>query len=214
MKKTFYSLYKTLYSTYGPQSWWPAKTDFEVMIGAILVQNTRWTQVEKALIQLTPYMSPTKIDQLSEEKLSQLIRSTGFYNVKAQRIKAFMSWFKTYNFSVTEIKKLNFLRLREELLSITGIGRETADVMLVYVFQHSAFVVDAYARKIFYRLGWDMPQSYDAFRAEVESQLPDSYTVYNEFHALLVEHAKTICTAVPRCHECPLITICNQRISD
>ena len=212
MSQSYLQIYEKLYNYYGPQNWWPAETPFEMMIGSILVQNTNWRNVEKALERLRPHLEPEKIDKLPMEELAQLIRSSGFYTVKAKRIKAFISWFKQYDYDIAEIKTMTKEKLRQELLQIHGIGRETADVMLVYAFDKPIFVVDAYARRIFYRLGYDMPSSYDGFRELVEMELPSDVTLYNEYHALLVEHAKRTCRVKPICEACPLLDICEQRI--
>lgn len=212
MQPDYQLIYEKLLSRYGPQCWWPADTPFEMMIGSILVQNTNWRNAEKALLKLKPYLNPETIYQLPMEQLAQLIRSSGFFNIKAKRVKAFIEWFKGYHFDIDIIKKKEKQELRNELLLIKGIGRETADVMLLYAFDKPVFVVDAYARRIFYRIGYDMPASYDGFRKLVEGELPDDLVIYNEFHALLVEHAKRFCKAKPICWECPLLRICDQRI--
>lgn len=213
MQKSSYRLvYDKLFQYYGPQGWWPAETAFEMMIGSILVQNTNWRNVDKALLELRPYLQPETIAEMPIEQLAQLIRSSGFFNIKAKRIKSFMAWFKKYGFALDEVRRKEKEELREELLGINGIGRETADVMLIYAFDQPVFVVDAYARRIFYRLGYDMPVSYDAFREKIEQTLPEDVTLYNEYHALLVEHAKRICKPSPICSECPLLDICAQRL--
>ncbi|AXI10835.1 endonuclease [Oceanobacillus zhaokaii] len=211
MQPAYKLIYNKLFEYYGPQSWWPAETPFEMMIGSILVQNTNWRNVDKALIKLAPYFEPAIIDYLPIEDLAQLIRSSGFYNIKAKRIKAFMEWFRKYDYNVERIKNMDKIELRKELLSIHGIGQETADVMLVYAFEKPVFVVDAYARRIFYRIGHDMPASYDSFRKLLEKELPNKLTLYNEFHALLVEHAKQYCRSKPICENCPLLDICDRR---
>ncbi|PAV31610.1 endonuclease [Virgibacillus profundi] len=212
MQPDYQLIYEKLFNHYGPQSWWPADTPFEMMIGSILVQNTNWRNVEKALVKLRPYLDPESIDFLPIEELAQLIRSSGFFNIKAKRIKAFIAWFKKYNFDIDRIKRKEKRELRNELLLINGIGMETADVMLLYAFDKPVFVVDAYARRIFYRLGHDMPASYDGFGKLVEKELPGDLVIFNESHALLVEHAKQLCRAKPICVECPLLSICDQRI--
>lgn len=212
MKQNYQLIYDMLFNHYGPQKWWPAETSFEMMIGAILVQNTSWRNVDKALLKLKPFLEPGMIDQLLVEELAQLIKSSGFFNIKAKRIKAFMEWFKTYHYDISRIKKIDRQALRDELLHINGIGRETADVMLLYAFDKPIFVVDAYARRIFHRIGYDMPQSYDGFRKRVEWELPNDLLLYNELHALLVKHAKEFCRATPLCETCPLVTICDRRL--
>jgi endonuclease-3 related protein len=212
MEHDYQLIYNKLYEHYGPQGWWPAETPFEMMIGSILVQNTSWRNVDKALDNLKPFLKPEAIDKLSIDELAQLIRPSGFFNIKASRIKSYMEWFKSYEYDIDLIKKVDKHQLRTELLSIKGIGPETADVILLYAFDTPIFIVDAYARRIFHRLGINMPASYDTFRKQVEKELPRDLALYNEFHALLVEHAKEHCKASPRCEKCPLLDLCEQRL--
>ncbi|GGB63332.1 endonuclease [Lentibacillus populi] len=212
MQRSYQVIYETLFNHYGPQNWWPADTPFEMMIGSILVQNTNWRNAEKALTKLSPFLEPEMIDRLPIEELAELIRSSGFFNIKAKRIKAFIDWFKTYHYDIEEIKKMNRQGLRRELLSIKGVGKETADVMLLYAFDKPIFVADAYVRRIFHRLGYDIPTSYDGLRERVEERLPNDLVLYNEFHALLVEHAKQFCRTKPICDGCPLFDSCDQRL--
>ncbi|MEW9677110.1 endonuclease III domain-containing protein [Lentibacillus sp. L22] len=211
MEQRFTQIYDRLHNYFGMQNWWPADTVFEMMVGAILVQNTNWRNAEKALHHAKPFLTPEQLDEMPTEELALLIRSSGFYRVKAKRIKAFLKWFQRYDYSVEYIKTFNWEVLRQELLQINGIGRETADVILLYAFAKPIFVVDAYARRIFYRIGWSLPDSYDALRQQVEAELGDDLLVYQEFHALLVEHAKEFCQVKPRCEHCPLQDICEQR---
>ncbi|MBP2258436.1 endonuclease III domain-containing protein [Virgibacillus alimentarius] len=205
-------IYKKIYAHYGPQRWWPADTAFEMMVGAILVQNTSWRNVEKALENVAPYLYPKRMRSLKEAQLAQLIRPSGFYNIKAKRLKAFLHWFRDHQFDVCSLKGKSREDLRKELLGIKGVGQETADVMLLYGFDKPVFVVDAYARRIFYRFGYDMPGSYDPFRIEVEGDLSQDLLFWKEFHALLVEHAKQHCKAKPICDGCPLREHCMQRM--
>jgi len=212
MTLVYQLIFDKLYAYYGPQYWWPADTTFEMMIGAILVQNTNWHNVEKALTRLRPFLQPSLLERLETDKLAELIRPSGFYNVKAKRIKAFMQWFKKYDYKIEKVKQLDLKMLRQELLGIYGIGKETADCMLVYAFEKPIFIVDQYCRRLFFRIGLDMPEDYDAFRKLVEVELPNDLQIYNEFHALIVEHGKVHCRKKPRCEACPLMRICNQRI--
>lgn len=208
----FMNIYNRLYKAYGPQNWWPADSPFEMMIGAILVQGTNWNNVEKAIQQLKPWLVPEKLETLSVEELARLIRPAGFYNVKARRIFSFLHWFKAYEFDLEKVKAHEGTCLRNELLRIYGIGKETADCILLYALDKPFFVVDAYTRRIFYRVGLDMPQAYDEFQQKVEGNIPRSLQVYNEYHALLVEHAKRHCRKKPICDGCPLAGICQRRI--
>lgn len=208
----FLKIYNKLFTYYGPQGWWPAETTFEMMIGAILVQNTSWRNVEKALINLKPFLKPYVIEKISVEELAELIRPSGFFNIKAKRIKSYMEWFKTYEYDIQQVKKIDRVKLRGELLSIKGIGPETADVIQLYAFDIPIFIVDAYARRIFYRLGYDMPDTYDDFRRQVEVELPRDLVLFNEYHALLVEHSKVHCKKTPICGGCPLLEVCERRL--
>lgn len=157
---------------------------------------------------LQPFMNPKTIAELSIEELAQHIRPSGFFNIKAKRIKSYIEWFAEYQYDLMLIKKKDKLILRNELLMIHGIGRESADVILLYAFDAPVFVVDAYARRIFQRLGDHVPKSYDEFKIQVERKLPKDLQLFNEYHALLVTHAKEHCKATPICLGCPLFAIC------
>src|SRR5699024_6918701 len=167
--------------------------------------------VEKALTNLSPFLTPEQLDTMNTDELAALIRPSGYYNIKAKRIKSFLQWFKTYHYDVEYMKQLDREVLRRELLKVKGIGRETADVMLLYVMDKPVFVADAYSRRIFYRIGWDIPSSYDVMRQQVEEELGKDLYVYQELHALLVEHAKALCRVDPICSKCPLLDVCDQR---
>ncbi|WP_174615515.1 endonuclease III domain-containing protein [Virgibacillus ihumii] len=206
-------IYKKLYEHYGPQGWWPADTAFEMMIGSILVQNTNWRNAEKAVSRVKDYLKPEIMDYLPENELAERIRPSGFFNIKAQRVKSFLEWFRRYDYDVRQVMQMDSNYLRQELLNIKGIGSETADVMLLYAFDKPIFVTDAYARRIFYRFGYDMPETYDGFRSEVEKHMSNELNVFQEYHALLVEHAKQICKKRPLCEVCPLNTVGEQRLN-
>ncbi|WBX81718.1 endonuclease III domain-containing protein [Virgibacillus salarius] len=211
--RTYQAIYDTLFSHYGPQGWWPADSAMEMMLGAILVQHTNWNNVEKAMKNVKVYRSPEELYELSLDELATLIRPSGFFNTKAKRIKSFLMWFRQYDYDVRKLRYLKRLELREQLLQIHGIGKETADVILLYAFGKPIFVVDAYARRLFKRLGFNMPDTYDAFRSDVERELPESVEIYNEYHALIVMHAKVHCKATPICTDCPLWEYCERQIS-
>jgi len=212
MQYDYQLIFDQLFRHYGPRHWWPADTIPEMMIGSILVQNTSWRNAYKSLQKLKTFLEPEAIHDIPIEELAQYIRSSGFYNIKAKRIKAFIEWLRSYDYDVEGIKKKRKGEIRAELLQVKGIGKETADAMLLYAFDKPIFIVDAYARRIFYRLGYDMPASYDTFRKQIESQLPEDLQLYNEFQALIVEHAKQFCRKKPLCENCPLLTICDQRL--
>lgn len=208
MKMSHMKRYQILIGYYGPQHWWPAQSTFEMLIGAILTQNTAWKNVALALHKLGPYLSPEKLERLTDEKLEQCIRSSGFFRLKAKRIRAFLTWYKRYEYSLEKVKEQDADVLRKELLAVKGIGEETADAMLVYAFDKPFFIADAYSRRFFTRLGDQLPKQYEAIRKDVEQSLPDDLTVYQEYHALIDVHAKAQCKATPVCHECPFSEVC------
>ncbi|MBM7542648.1 endonuclease III domain-containing protein [Amphibacillus cookii] len=205
-------VYNQLYQTYGCQHWWPAETAFEVMVGAILVQNTAWKNVEKAMLQLEPYLDPVQMFHLPIEKLEQLIRSSGFFRIKARRLHAFLTWFKNYDFKMEQLHCQDTYLLRNQLLAINGIGPETADSILLYALHRPVFVIDAYTRRIFKRLGFDLPKKYQDLRYLFEAALVKDVQLYNEYHALIVQHAKVHCKVKPICPTCPLLDRCEQNV--
>lgn len=180
-------LYKLLYRHMGPQNWWPADNDIEMMLGAILVQNTRWRNAEIALNQIKEHthFNPNHILELPIETLQSLIHSSGFYKSKSLTIKTLLTWLARDHFNYQEINERYKAELRKELLSLKGIGSETADVLLVYIFGRIEFIPDSYTRKIYDKLGYENTNSYDQFKKVVT--LPNHFTNpdANEFHALL-----------------------------
>ncbi len=151
MNNKIQHIYSLLYNHYGAQNWWPGDTPFEIMLGAILTQNTSWANVEKAIINLKPYMDPKTIYEMDTDKLSSLIKPSGFFNIKAKRITNFLKWFYSKDFSLKKLKDMDTQQLRRELLSINGIGRETADSIILYAVEKPIFVIDAYTRRFFTR---------------------------------------------------------------
>jgi len=209
-----YEVYKTLLKHFGKQNWWPAHEHksndmkrWEIVIGAILTQNTNWRNVEKAIENLIKgnALSPKKILELSNHELERLIRPSGFYKQKAMKLKnmcRFVLTFKSLNNFFKNVK-------RDELLSIKGVGPETADSILLYACDKLYFVVDAYTRRIFSRLGMiNGSENYDELRRFFEMNLPKRLDVYKEFHALIVELGKSICKKKPLCDKCTLKRIC------
>lgn len=207
--KLIEDIYIKLLDYYGPQSWWPADSPFEVMLGAILTQNTNWNNVEKALDNLKPYMQPQIIYAMDMDKLKVLIKPSGFYNIKAKRIKNFLEWFKGYNFSLERLKQIDMYTLRRELLTISGIGKETADSILLYALNMPIFVIDAYTRRMFSRLGIAIPKKYDEVQRLFHTAIDENTDVYNEYHALIVCHSKRFCRKKPDCNGCFLKNICD-----
>ena len=196
-------IYESLLKHFGPQHWWPIndKTNptYEICVGAILTQNTAWANVEKALNNLikSNAIDPRKILAMPDEKLKKLIRPAGFFNQKAERLKAFTRFFLA-----------NPKPTREQLLALKGIGPETADSILLYAFNKPYFVIDAYTKRVFSRLGLIKETQYEELQKFFEQNLPKKVSLYKEYHALIVELAKKYCGKIPRCDKCPLKNIC------
>ena len=180
------------------------------MVGAVLTQNTAWTNVEKAIANLVKHdkLSPEAIIAARRDHLANWLRPSGYFNVKAERLKNFCRWYvKAGGFDV--LSKLDTGTLRDTLLSVNGVGPETADDILLYAFDRPVFVIDAYTRRLFSRLGFIAgDEAYDDIRLAVEDKLGADAGLYNEFHALIVIHAKTVCRVRPRCGDCVLREIC------
>ena len=201
--------YDRLFSSLGPQGWWPARTPAEVVLGTILTQNTTWGNVEKALSRLRQkrLRSFTALEKVPRRRLARLIRPSGYFNQKAKKIKHFLRfWRRQYGRSLARMFRTPTERLRQELLSVNGIGRETADAILLYAGNHPIFVVDAYTRRILERHKLIRPKaSYEEIRHLFESNLDRDPKMYNEYHALLVEVGKNWCKKRnPDCLGCPL----------
>lgn len=208
---TPYRIFQKLFRHYGHQQWWPAESPFEVMVGAVLTQNTTWKNVEKAIDNLKQkqLLNCKKIVSISEKKLASHLKPVGYFNVKARRLKNFCLWYQHIN----NTGKLSTDQLRQELLGINGVGPETADDILLYAYGRPVFVVDAYTRRLFQRLGFiDDQPGYEELRNWFEHNLRlnnDKVSLFNEFHALIVRHAKEHCRArAPLCEGCCLNSIC------
>jgi len=210
-ERVLLDLYHRLHAAYGPQGWWPAETPFEVMVGAVLTQATAWRNVERAIERLKAAgaLSPEGMARLSEEELEELIRPAGFFRQKARRLRALLRLIEQHG-GVEGLLALPTERLRAELLSVPGIGPETADSILLYAAGHPVFVVDAYTKRILHRLGLlhDEKASYEEVQELFERALPRDPELFGEYHALLVRHAKEHCRAKPRCAGCPLVDLC------
>ncbi|MCX5632132.1 MAG: endonuclease III domain-containing protein [Phycisphaerae bacterium] len=213
-RETIQQIYKLLFKRFGPQHWWPGETKDEIIAGAILTQNTNWQNVEKAILNLkkASVMSLDKLYSLPQERLAQLIRPAGYYNIKAKRLKAFLKWlFEQHNGRLSEIESIHTENLREELLQINGIGPETADSILLYAFDRPVFVVDAYTYRIATRHLLIEPQcGYEELRSLFEDNLEDNVRLFNECHALLVRTGKEFCRPQARCAGCPLENLPHQ----
>ncbi|MGH8245654.1 MAG: endonuclease III domain-containing protein [Gammaproteobacteria bacterium] len=205
-------IYRRLFGAYGAQNWWPGDTPFEVMVGAVLTQNTAWTNVERAIGNLKSenLMDANRIHSIRQAWLARLIRPAGYFNVKARRLKNLCAWLVRRG-GMAWARRQPTEKLRAELLSINGVGPETADAILLYAFHRPVFVIDAYTRRLCRALGvirGDEP--YESLRAAFESVLEPDPRIYNEYHALIVRHAKERCSGEPRCRHCkverPLFT--------
>jgi len=225
LSNTFKKTYNKLFKAFGPQHWWPGDTPFEVIVGAILTQNTAWINVEKAIHNLKKarLLNPRKLHDLSQKELAKYIRPAGYFNIKAKRLKYFLNYlFDNYSGSLNRMfygasrlcrrrKHGNTVasvhKLRRELLQVNGIGPETADSILLYAGNHPVFVVDAYTKRILSR---HRIISQDADYHEVQGlfmkNLPHDVEIFNEYHALLVMVGKDFCkNKKPRCSKCPLM---------
>ncbi len=201
-------LYQRLLARYGRQGWWPANGRFEIILGAILTQNTNWSNVEKALINLknADCLTPQQLQALDIQHLAELIRPAGYFNVKTQRLRHFLQWLlDRFDGDLDAVAELSTHRLRDELLAIKGIGPETADSICLYAFEKPVFVVDAYTARILGRHGMIWPEAgYEEIREYFEGSLERDVQLYNEFHALLVRLGKDHCKPKPRCCSCPI----------
>ena len=201
-------LYDTLFAHFGPQHWWPGQTRFEIIIGAILTQNTNWSNVEKAInhLKASNVLAPAKLRDMEPNQLAQLIRPAGYFRLKAKRIGNFLDWlFTSYAGDLDRVAQRNTQTLREELLSISGIGPETADSILLYAFNKPTFVVDTYTARVAVRHGLiEPPFDYHQLQDLFESNLPQDAKLYNEYHALIVAIGKEFCKPTARCEPCPL----------
>lgn len=200
--------YRRLYRHYGNLHWWPGETPLEISVGAILTQNTAWSNVEKAIRRLkeNQVLSVRALDRLSQSHLAQLIKSAGYFNVKARRLKNFISFLQShYGGSLNKMFGQDTSRLREELLSVNGTGPETADSIILYAAEKPVFVIDAYTRRIFSRHGvMAYKNSYDDFQHLFMQSLPANIPLYNQYHAMMVYTGKDFCRSRPRCDGCPL----------
>ena len=201
--------YDSLSAAFGPQHWWPGKTQFEVVVGAILTQNTSWTNVERAIANLrgAGLLSATSIEKVPLRTLERQIRCSGYFRQKARKLKAFCEFLHTeHRGSLKRMFATPTPILREKLLGVFGIGLETADSILLYAGLHPVFVVDAYTKRILSRHGWVSGNApYEEVRVLFERRFPGDVKRFNEFHALIVNTGKQFCRkSDPLCSQCPL----------
>ncbi|MDH5778399.1 MAG: endonuclease III domain-containing protein [Gammaproteobacteria bacterium] len=207
-------IYKNLFSQYGPQNWWPGETPFEIMVGAVLTQNTAWTNVEKAIANLIEAnaLAPDIIVGTHPKRLASWLKPSGYFNIKAKRLKNYCRWYLQQGEYET-LDQLPTDELRASLLSVNGVGPETADDILLYAFNRPVFIIDAYTRRLFKRLGHiDGDEHYESLREFFQQGLSrekDIVQLFNEYHALIVIHAKDYCKTKPRCEDCCLQKECD-----
>jgi endonuclease-3 related protein len=208
-------LYERLLRHFGHAGWWPGETAFEVCLGAILVQNTSWKNVERAILGLRRrgLLSWARLSSLPPSRLAPLVRASGTFRVKARRVRAFLDFLgREYGGRVEAMRSEEPGRLRQQLLGVPGIGPETADSIILYAVGRPVFVVDAYTRRIFARLGWiGGREPYEEIQRLFTDRLPTDAALYNDFHAQIVSLGKDVCRPVPRCGECPLDDLCPKR---
>ncbi|NMA06386.1 MAG: endonuclease III domain-containing protein [Ruminococcaceae bacterium] len=204
-------IYRALYSRYGDLEWWPAETPFEVIVGAVLTQNTAWSNVEKALGRFEGDLSPERISSLPIEELEEIVRPAGFYRQKSRYLKAVTGWFMSYNCDTDLIKSIPLSNIRTELLKVRGVGNETADSILLYAFNFPTFVVDAYTVRFFGRFPINAGNTYMEIKNFCEKELPRNEKLYGDFHALIVHNGKEHCKKKPECIGCPLEGICEKK---
>lgn len=212
LRQQLAEVYRLLLDRYGPQRWWPADAPFEVIVGAILTQSAAWGNVEKAIFNLkqAAALTPVSLRKLPLDELAELIYPSGYYNAKTLKIKSFVEHLgDAHQDSLEKLFSLDVPSLRRELLTIHGIGPETADSIILYAARKPIFVIDAYTRRILSRLGLSPPRNdYSAFQELFTQNLPTEEKLFNEYHALLVRHGKEVCKRVPLCDQCCLRSIC------
>ncbi|MCT4626696.1 endonuclease III domain-containing protein [Halodesulfovibrio sp.] len=208
-EKLLMDMFTAMQDVLGTSKWWHAESAFEVMVGAVLTQNTNWNNVEKAIntLKQQDVLTPQALLALPQDELATLIRPAGYYNVKAKRLQNLVRWFRdTANYSFAALDTFSTEELRTELLSVNGIGQETADSILLYALNRPSFVVDAYTRRIFNRHSLVSEDIYyEELRDFFMDVLPEDTQLFNKYHALIVRVAKEWCLKkTPRCETCPL----------
>lgn len=208
MNNTLLGIYKRLYDRFGPQDWWPGDTEFEVIVGAILTQNTSWSNVEKAIKNLKKHrlLSRKKLPLAGAPRIAKLIKPSGYYNIKAKRLSNFLDLLNSgFGGSLKKMLNTRGETLRKALLGVNGIGPETADSILLYAANKPFFVIDAYTKRVFSRHGLAPENTkYEGWQRFFMSNLPNNSRLYNEYHALIVRLAKEYCKKKPECRSCPL----------
>lgn len=206
--KDLLDIYERLFRAFGPQHWWPGDSPFEIAVGAILTQNTNWSNVERAISNLKKQraLNPKTLNSMPIETLREIIRPAGYFNVKAKRLKSFVRFLmENYDGSLKKMSGTDTERLREKLLAVHGIGEETADSILLYALGRAVFVIDAYTKRVLSRHGvLEYEEPYYRFQRLFHESLPNDPKFFNEYHALFVRLGKDFCKTKPRCDGCPL----------
>ncbi len=206
-----HEVYRQLLDALGPQHWWPGDSPWEVMIGAVLVQNTTWKNVERAIANLreADLVEPRRLLAVPPDELAELIRPAGYYRLKTKRLRSLLEFVVgEYDGSLDALLSVDVHQLREELLGVHGIGPETADSILLYALERPVLVVDTYTHRVFARHGWiGYDAHYHQLQEHLASELPVDVALYNELHALLVNVGHHFCRRQPKCDECPLVDL-------
>ncbi|HET8945253.1 MAG TPA: hypothetical protein VFO59_10770 [Dehalococcoidia bacterium] len=212
IRERLIEVYERLLGAYGPQGWWPGETAFEVIVGAILTQSAAWANVEKALANLKAAgaLSPEGLHGLGEEEIARLVRPSGYFNAKARKLTAFVEMLHSrFGGDLERLLALPMDGLRALLLRTHGIGPETADSIVLYAAGQPSFVIDAYTRRMFSRIGVrPAHDAYEGWRTIFMEALPADAGMFNEYHALIVAHGRAVCRKAPRCSECVLRDVC------
>ena len=211
MTKRLNDMYTRLLDHYGDPRWWPAGSTYEVMAGAVLTQNTAWSNVKKAIANFGDGLSPYAVAAADTESLKDIIRPAGSFNRKASCLKALTAWYSFYGYDEERVRRQPMEMLRGDLLALKGIGPETADSILLYAFGFPSFVVDAYTMRLCGRYPLDAGGDYHAVKSFFESHMERDALLYNRFHALIVINAKAHCRKKPLCSGCPLYDTCGRR---
>ena len=210
-------IYQALFDHFGPQHWWPGETRLEIMAGAILTQNTAWSNVERAIANLKKEKALTLegLSRMRLRRLERLIRPSGYFRQKARRLKDFLAFLsRRHKGDLRSMSRLPWQGLRQELLAQKGIGPETADSILLYALGKPVFVVDAYTRRVGRRLGLFHTDDYQEIQDFFHRRVPRKTSLYNEWHALIVALGKSVCKTKPLCGMCPLDSLCGHKISN
>lgn len=208
--KKIREIYERLLAHYGEPQWWPAQSPYEIIVGAVLVQNTNWQNVDRALENFGANLTPEFVRDVALEELIEIIHPAGFYNQKARYLKSVTEWFAGYDFRVEYVQQRPLAEIRPELLAVRGVGEETCDDILLYAFSYPTFVVDAYTKRLCGRYPVDVGKKYKDIKDSFEAALPRDSALFNQYHALIVIHGQGHCRKKPLCAGCPLGDSCER----